>query len=201
MKISLISGSHRSKSESARVTKYIEKRVKNLLSADTYRFELKDNPLPLWDESFWDDGEVWQECWFPIAKEFQSSDAFVWVVPEWNGMLPSGIINLLHLCGHKEVGHKPALIVTVSGSRNGAYPVSQMRMSTTKNNRMLYIPEHIIVRDVPKMLASEAAANEDDQYLRDRIDYCLKLLGQYAVALRQVRESNVIDYSSFPNGM
>ncbi|MFW7380344.1 MAG: NADPH-dependent FMN reductase [Oligoflexus sp.] len=201
MKFALISGSHRKQSESARVTRYIENRVKSLLSIDTYRFELTGNPLPMWDESVWDDGEQWQNTWKPVAKELASSDALIWVVPEWNGMLPSGVVNLLQLCSSKELGHKPALIVAISGSRNGVYPVSQMRLNTSKNNRMLYIPEHIIVREVGKMLQGETASHEDDEYLRGRIDYCLRLLSQYAIAMQQVRGSGVIDYKSYPNGM
>jgi len=201
VKITLISGSHRTQSESARVSRYIESRVKSLISADSFRFELTNNPLPMWDESIWDDGEVWKTSWLPVADEISSSDALIWVVPEWNGMLPSGVINLLHLCSAKEVSHKPALIVSISSSRNGAYPISQMRMNTGKNNRMLYIPEHIIIRDVKQMLVGDAPANDDDQFIRARIDYCLRLLEQYALALRQVRESGVIDHKSFPNGM
>ena len=201
MKFALISGSHRTQSESARVTRYLEDRVKTLISAESFRLELTNNPLPMWDESIWNDGEIWKDSWLPVAKEIASSDALIWVVPEWNGMLPSGVVNLLHLCSAKEVSHKPALIVSISSSRNGAYPISQMRMNTSKNNRMLYIPEHLIIRDVKQMLVGDDPAHEDDQYLRQRIDYCLKILEQYAIALRQVRDSGVIDHKAFPNGM
>ena len=145
----------------------------------------------MWDESVWtEDRAKWDESWSPVAKELQSADAVVVVVPEWGGMVPSGLKNFFLLCGNQELAHKPGLIVSVSGSRNGAYPVSELRMSSTKNNRLVYIPDHVIVRDAAKMLQGDEAANGDDQYLRDRIDYSLKVLNSYAVALKPVRSES-----------
>jgi NAD(P)H-dependent FMN reductase len=202
MKYAVISGSHREQSQSAKIANFIAKRVREQLAGtQTYVFELTNNPLPMWDESVWDDTDKWQKTWGPVAKEFQSADGFIWVVPEWNGMLPSGVVNLLHLCSAKEVGHKPALITTVSGSRNGAYPVAQMRMNTAKNNRMVYIPEQLIVREAKNMFNGDQPASEDDRYLRERLDYALNLLQHYSQALAQVREAGIIDHKAFPNGM
>ena len=201
MKISIISGSQRQQSQSSKVARYLQTRTDSLLACESFLFELGGNPLPLWDEEIWTKDSHWQHSWQPVAKEFQDSDGFVWVVPEWNGMVPPAIINLLHLCSHKEVGHKPALIVTVSASRNGAYPVSLLRQATTKNNRMLYIPEHIIVRDVERMLNGDEPKTQDEEYLIKRIDYAVNILGSYTTALQKVRSAGIIDHQTFANGM
>ena len=202
MKFTVVSGSHRSNSQSAKVAAYIEKELKYLEdSYSVFKFELANNPLPMWDESVWNDGEIWAEHWSPIAKELQDSDAFVFVVPEWAGMVPPGFKNFMLLCGNEELGHKPALLVSVSGSRNGAYPIAEMRMTSSKNNHVVYVPDHVIVRDAEKMLNSDSPNSDDDKYLRGRMSYSLKMLCEYGEALKKIRSSGIVDYKSFPNGM
>ena len=52
MKYGIIVGSHRSSSESTKVGKYISKQLKKLdTNSSATIIDLKDNPLPLWDES------------------------------------------------------------------------------------------------------------------------------------------------------
>src|SRR5690606_27158588 len=102
---------------------------------------LSGNPLPLWDESMWDKDPKWDLSWGPIRKKLQNSDGIIIVSPEWAGMAPPGLKNFLLFCGNQDVGHKPALIVTVSSSMGGAYPNSELRMSGYKNNRICYIPD------------------------------------------------------------
>ena len=73
-----------------------------------------------------------------IKQTLAASDAIVLIVPEWAGMCPSQVKNLLlHLNG-AEVGHKPCLIVTVSVGAGGAFPVSEIRMSGYKNNHICF---------------------------------------------------------------
>ncbi len=202
MKIAIISGSHRKKSESLKVARFAETLVaRELPGVTTYLCSLSENPLPLWDEGVWSGDEKWKNIWGPIAQELQSSDALVVISPEWGGMVPAGLKNFFLLCSSAEVGNKPGLIVTVSASRGGAYPVAELRMSSTKNNYLCYIPEHVIVRNAAHVLNGDTSASEDDSFVRQRLTYALKLLGQYAAALRQVRESGVIDYKTYPFGM
>jgi NAD(P)H-dependent FMN reductase len=200
LKYTVISGSHRQNSQSEKVARFISARLKG--THEVFELHLSKNPLPLWDEELSNPNSHWRSSWQPMAAELQSSDALIWVVPEWNGMLPSGVVNLLQLCGHKELGHKPALIISISASANGAYPISQMRMNTTKNNRMVYIPEHMIIRDVENMFNdANKASGDSDTYLRGRLDYCLGILELYAKQLKPIRTADVIDYKSYPNGM
>jgi len=117
--------------------------------------------------------------------------------------VPSGLKNFFLMWGKGELAHKPALIVTVSSADGGAYPVAELRMSSYKNNRICYIPEQVIVRNVESVLNDDPAENDADadRYFRERIPYALKILREYGLALGQVRGSGVADLALFKNGM
>lgn len=200
MKITILNGSSRKQSQSGKIARFIDANLRAKAGVSTYYLSLENNPLPLWDESIWEDAPTWK-IWNPIKAELQSSDAFIFVVPEWSGMVPPAVKNFFLLCSHQELGHKPALIVAVSSSRGGAYPVNELRISSYKNTRLLYLPEHFIIRDVEKMFNGETPASEDDKYLRLRLDYCLNLLQAYGKSMKEIRSSGVIDHKTFPNGM
>ena len=201
MKIAVVAGSHRREAESARVAKYIERDLNNLGINDTYLFSLSANPLPLWDEDVWAGDEKWKTLWGPIAKQLKSSDALVVVAPEWSGMVPPGLKNYFLLCGADVLAHKPGLIVTVSAGLGGSYPVNELRTSSYKNTRLCYIPDHVIVRNVGQVLKGEQPADEHDDAIRNRITYSLRVLLEYAKALKLVRDSGVVDLKTFPYGM
>jgi NAD(P)H-dependent FMN reductase len=201
MKIAIIAGSHRREAESARVARYLEQQVKALGVDDTYVLSLSANPLPLWDEGVWSGDEKWQALWGPIAGELKSADALVVVAPEWSGMVPAGLKNFFLLCGADVLAHKPGLIVTVSAGAGGTYPVAELRMSSYKNTRLCYIPDHVIVRNVGQMLQGDQPGDEQDAQVRSRITYSLRVLCEYARALKLVRDSGVIDLKTFPYGM
>ena len=200
MKIAIIAGSHRAESQSDRVASYIRATL-DARNVSTEVISLSQNPLPLWDEGVWGSDSKWEELWIPIAKKLQESSAFVLVTPEWAGMVPPGLKNFLLLCSHNEVGHKPALIVSVSSGIGGSYPIAELRLSSYKNNRLVYLPEHVIVRDVNNLLHGTSASGSRDEDVRARISYALNLLEEYARALVAVRESGVINHKDFPHGL
>jgi NAD(P)H-dependent FMN reductase len=204
MKISVISGSHRVNSQSEKVARYVQQTLEEQqLCDETWLFTLAKNPLPLWDESIWEADPEWQKRLQPLSEQLASSDALVVVSPEWHGQVPAGLKNFFLMWGKGEVAHKPALIVTVSSGDGGAYPVAELRMSSYKNNRICYIPEQVIVRNVESVLNARSADNNQaaDEYFRARFVYALGILKEYAVALRQVRASGATDTSTFRNGM
>ncbi len=203
MKISIISGSHRQNSQSIKVANQIENiLLTSRLADETYLFSLAGNPLPLWDESIWEGDEKWKEILSPISAELSNSDGFVIIVPEYHGQVPAALKNFFLMWKH-ELSHKPALIVGVSSSDGGAYPVAELRMSSYKNNRLCYLPEHLIIRKVESVLNDDSAKNdkETDSYFRERIVWCLGILKEYAIALKQVRDSGVTKTDKFTNGM
>ena len=165
MKISIISGSHRKASQSEKVARFIQQTLEGRNICDeTWLFRLAENPLPLWDESIWEGNPDWKQKLDPISSELASSDGFVVISPEWHGQVPSGLKNFFLMWGKGELAHKPALIITVSSADGGAYPVAELRMSSYKNNRICYIPEQIIVRNV------ESVLNEDPQQNNPQAD-------------------------------
>jgi NAD(P)H-dependent FMN reductase len=204
MKITIISGSHRNNSQSLKVANYIKKTLQNeKLCDESWLFSLSGNPLPLWDEGIWEGDEAWQNLLEPISAELDSSDGFVVIAPEWHGQVPAGLKNFFLLWGKGELAHKPTLIVTVSSADGGAYPVAELRMSSYKNNRICYIPEQVIVRNVESVLNDNPEDNNQDAdgYFRGRFSYALKQLTEYAIALKQVRKTGATDLSVYKNGM
>jgi multimeric flavodoxin WrbA len=202
MKFFILSGSHRVEAQSLKVAKYIKSVLdREHPGAETYLYSLSGNPLPLWDETT---GGAPDELWDPISNELKSADALVVVSPEWSGMATPGVKNFLLNCTANEVGHKPALIATVSATRGGSYPVAELRMSGYKNNRLLWLPEHMIFQHVENNLNAPDGTPElsaEDSYLRKRLRYALRLLEEYGKALRQVRASGVIDHKTFRSGL
>ena len=89
-------------------------------------------------------------------------------------MVPSRLKNLFLFMNVATVGHKPALITTVSGSRGGAYPVVELRSSAYKNSRLCFVPEHLIVRQAEEVMNEGAAKGKEDEYIRARADFALR---------------------------
>jgi len=204
MKISIISGSHRNPSQSEKIAHHIESELKHSHSdLETFVYSLADNPLPLWDQSIWESDPDWEQRLAPLKEQFNSSDAFIIITPEWHGQVPSGLKNLFLMFNRFELGHKPALIVSVSSGSGGAYPVAELRMSSYKNNRLCYIPEHLIIRNVEKVFNKNEKDNDEksDLYYKARLDWCLKILLGYGKALKTMRLETEIHHSEFSNGM
>ncbi len=202
MKYAIIAGSHRPQSQSGKVARFIAARLQALNpEAESYVLDLGKTPLPLWDEGIWNNDPKILDIWKPVSSELAGSDAAIVIAPEWGGMVPAALKNLFLLAGDGCLYHKPGLIVGVSASRNGAYPVAELRASSYKNTHIQYISEHVIVRFVGDVLNGEAAQSDDDASLRKRLDYSLAVLAEYAKALKLVRDSGVLDRKGFPYGM
>ena len=202
MKFFILSGSHRVEAQSLKVANYIKSVLTREHSgAEVYLYSLSGNPLPLWDEATVGAPDA---LWDPISSELKAADALVVVSPEWGGMVPPGVKNFLLNCTADEIGHKPGLIATVSATRGGSYPVAELRMSGYKNNRLVWLPEHMIFQHIGENLNAPDTApdlSKEDAYLRKRIRYDLRLLEEYGKALKQVRASGVIDHKTFKSGL
>ena len=99
------------------------------------------------------------------------------------------------------MGHKPVLLIGISANRGGSYPLSELRTSGYKNNRLLVIPEQILVQDVADMLVGERPANKRDAWIRKRITFANRLLLEYGKAVGSIRASGLTDNADFPYGM
>ncbi len=202
MKLGIISGSHRNPSQSEKVARYIRERLNNM-DIETWLFPLADNPLSLWEQTIWEQDDVWMRRLEPVKNTLRECDGFVIISPEWHGQVPSGLKNFFLLFSNKELGHKPALLVSVSAGDGGAYPIAELRMSSYKNNRICYIPEQLIIRNVESVLNESPEDNEQTAhtYYQERIDWVLGILRSYASALKDMRNSTEIFHDKFSNGM
>ena len=206
MKLSIIAGSHRAASQSARVARFIEEFLRQGDVGgfgNVYTLDLASTRLALWgdDVQAASKAPCNRDVWNEISANFRDSGAFVVVTPEWGGMVPPGLKNLFLHCSGNELSHKPALIVAVSAGDGGAYPVAELRATSSKNTKLCYIPEHVIIRRVKSVLNGPEPQDEYDRLTRVRLQYSLKLLFEYSMALTAVRASGVIDHVAFPYGM
>jgi azobenzene reductase len=200
MKIVLISGSSRAGSQSGKVARWLEAKLSGL-GVETEILDLHQVALPLQHEDIWDEIEN-NETAKKVRATLEGANGFVVITPEWNGMSSPALKNLFVYVGHT-MANKPAYLVSVSAYRGGAYPIAELRMNSAKNSFVNYIPEHLIIRGAEDFMNDSATdtGSKDDQYIKGRAVYGLKILVEYAKALDQVRGSGVIDYETYQNGM
>lgn len=197
MKLTIVSGSQRAKSQSLNVAKYLAK------LADTHFTEvdvldLYELNLPFWNEGVWQGGEEWKQ-WTPIAEKLKQSDAFVFISPEWHGMATPAMKNFLLLTKDDELAHKPALLVGTSASVNGVYPISELKVSGNKNNHVCFIPDHLIFRNVQDIIDENFDCQNES--LHERSVYTVALLAGYARALAPLHGDMLAAGKPFRFGM
>ena len=199
MKISIISESHRKKTQSKKITGFIQNNLSKLYNKlDTIILDLADAGLPLWSPEKKDGKGIWGDTWSSISSNLNTSDGFILVVPEYGGMATPVAKNIFLLCGNGELAHKPGLIVSISSGNGGAYPISELRSSSYKNTHVMWVPENIIIRNVEEFNPGAHGPNIPE-WLDNRIDYVLKLFLTYALNMKPIRE--IVNRKDFGNGM
>ena len=129
----------------------------------------------------------------------KESDSFIIVSPECHGMVPAKLKNFFLYCSRDELAHEPALIVAISAGLGGSYPIAELRISSYKNNRISYLPEHIIIRNVEKFLNEKN--KKEFKILFDRLIECLNLLIVYTDSFKYLRKKIKFNFALYPNGM
>ncbi|KJY81856.1 reductase [Vibrio galatheae] len=197
MNITIVSGSQRANSQSLNVARYLQSVAKPHFEQIEI-LDLHQLNLPLWNEGVWQKSAEWQQ-WTPIAQTLQQSDAVVLISPEWHGMATPALKNFLLLTTDEELAHKPVLLVSVSASINGVYPISELRMTGSKNNHACFIPDHLMFRNVETLLTQNNQLT--DEKMHQRSQYTLGLLASYARALAPVHRDMVSAGKEFRYGM
>lgn len=196
--LSIVIGSTRKDSQSAKVAQYIankqnhEKQYNKIDVIDLFQLG-----LPFWSEENFEKNKIWSG----VSKGLKDSSAFIFITPEWDGMASPAIKNFFTYCRKQELHHKPALLIAVSAGQGGSYPIAELRMSSYKNSRICYLPDHVIIRHVQEVLNQHNSVNENDIMIRNRIEYALKVLLCYANAFKIIREQEFIHNSVYLNGM
>ena len=195
MNIVVVNGSTRANSQSLKVSNWLVEHAKNN-GEEPSLIDLHQLTLPIYDV-----GETDAPNAETITQALDQADAVVMVSPEWNGMMSQGIVNMLQYVD-KELAHKPVMNVGVSSGRGGHYPLMQMRVMGYKNNQLVISPEALLVQGVNDIMNSHNPAEDTpDESVQKRADYALKVLVEYAKALKLVRDSGVIDHESYGNGV
>lgn len=204
MRYVLVSGSTRANAQSLKVAQWLCEEIKKASSDNSAEvIDLHGAEIPMWDDTAWKASSELSQYVKPYQEKVKDADAIILISPEWHGMVPGGLKNFLLYISSKHAAHKPCMLVGVSGSIGGSYPISELRMSGYKNNRMVYIPDHLIVRNVEKVMNDHDFEIEDgeDKYIKNRALYSLNALYAYTHALKTMRDSNDLLDSDYPNGM
>lgn len=197
MNIAIVAGSSRSNSQTAKVARFIRQTLIkefDLAEQAVSVIDLGSYPLPLWPAE--DEGP-----WGLFEKQLAKADALIVLAPEWHGMACPAIKNFFLYASKAQLAHKPAMLGGISAGVGGAYPISELRASSYKNCRLCYIPEHLIVRGVEKVMNMPLPVDDQDKQIRERLNYNLDVLLRYADALRPVRAAIDMSQPEFANGM
>lgn len=197
MKITVVSGSVRANSESRKVADYLVDRLSGA-DIEVSLADLNEQRLPLYDHS--NEG-AWQGIWASIEQELGSADGFVIVSPEWDGMFNVGLHNMFHYVTKTKkhvLAHKPVMLVGVSDGMGGAYPIAQLKAVGPKNTHYVVSPENLRISKVKEVLVDGEIVVDG---VRERADYALKILVEYAKALKPLRDSGMLDFKKFGSGV
>lgn len=204
MNLVILSASQRKQSQSVKVAEYIAESVTGYKNVT--HFELCQYSLPLWDGA--PEGKSAELSDWPLLNEkISQADAFIMITPEWSGMASPLLKNVLLMCAGQNTAHKPVLLVAISGGISGAYPIAELRMNAFKNNKLVAIPDHLIIRNVGGVLNCNGTSelSEKDSSIRDRISYSLHTLYNYSESLQTLRTNLLIkpynNEERFANGM
>ncbi len=190
MKLLIISASQRSPSQSGKVANYIAET--NQYFTDIEHVELCQQQLPMWD------GEMASKLasnsdWLTINAQLIAADALILVTPEWGGTASPLLKNLLMMADACDTGHKPVLLVSVVNGISGAYSIAELRMNAFSNNKLVAIPDHLIIRNVEEILNDYNKQTNNitrrDQSIRHRIGYSLHTLKHYSQAMKSLRRT------------
>jgi azobenzene reductase len=197
MKIAIISGSQRANSKSLQVAHNLAKIAEKHFDAHSV-LDLHQLDLPFWNEGVWEGTSEW-DGWKDVAMGLNDADAFIFIAPEWHGMATPALKNFLMLCTDNELAHKPALLVSVSASINGVYPISELRMTGSKNNHVCFLPDHLIFRNIDEAFSEKGDLT--DAPMLERSKYTMSLLAAYADALKPVHLNKLEAGKPFRYGM
>lgn len=187
MNLLMISASQRKPSQSYKVGQMLQQQAQQMFR----HCDLVD--LITLDLSWWDGDEhsplLTSPQWQTLRPKIAQADAFILISPEWGGMATPILKNFLLMMPNQLSAHKPVLLVSVVSGISGAYPIAELRMNALKNNKLVAIPDHLIVRNVELLTTntSDELSQKRKQRLMARMQYSVHMLHEYAQALAVVR--------------
>ena len=199
MKISIISTSHRKNSQSKRISNIFKNFILEIYnSTECFNLDMFDSNIPVWTSEKKENVNFWEKEFKKISLELNSSDGFIFIVPEYGGMATPNSKNFFLVFNNGELFHKPGLIVSISSGNGGAYPISELRASSYKNSHIMWIPENIIIRNVEQFSPGKHG-ELIPPWIDNRIKYSCDLLLKYSEYLKPIQK--YINRKEFSNGM
>ncbi len=209
MNILLISGSQRFNSKSLALAKYLQHNILDNF-ADTKSSVLHLSLFPFLLDHY----GTGRDSSIPLSKDKETvlsnlynCDAVIIIAPEWGGMIPPALVNLLLLCANGSanglpLGHKPAFAVGVSASSGGSNPVSLLKGYAAKNSHLTWLPLHGIIHNVDDFIKQVWAPDQVNRVsqVQSRLLVGLKSLVIYSKQLSPVREELVALSKEHPFG-
>lgn len=209
----IICASHRKEAQSAKVSQLISHLLEELQpEGDIETIFLADYPKALHSYGYQEQAEASEKKLIEEEKQLlqgalRRCTKLVVVTPEWGGMVPPALTNLLLLSAFGSAGgiplaHKPGFIVGVSASSGGHYPISQLRGYGSKNSHLIWIPQHCIIRNVEAFLQHPWTPDDGGNFsdVQSRLQTGLICLNAYESALNTIRDELVPLSEKHPYG-
>jgi NAD(P)H-dependent FMN reductase len=208
LNILVVSSSQRNESKSFDVAEYIQNNILNdIQGIDSSILDLSRYPLLLDHygisredsaQESKDNSASLSSNKDDVLSQLYACDAVIFIAPEWGGMIPPALVNLLLLTANGSanglpLGHKPAFAVGVSASGGGSNPISLLKGYAAKNSHLTWLPLHAIIQNVDDFLAHPWEPHSESRFsqVQSRLLVGLKSLTIYAKQLSSVREELV----------
>ncbi|WP_286262164.1 NAD(P)H-dependent oxidoreductase [Thalassotalea atypica] len=196
LNILLVSSSQRENSKSFEVSKYLQTNILNTMEGiKSSILDLSQYPFLLDHYGTGRDDQIsLANNKDEVLAQLYACDAVVVIVPEWGGMIPPTLVNLLLLSANGSanglpLGHKPAFAIGVSASGGGSNPISLLKGYAAKNSHLTWLPLHAIIQNVGDFLVQTWAPTLDNRYsqVQSRLLVGLKSLIIYSKQLASIR--------------
>jgi NAD(P)H-dependent FMN reductase len=204
-----VSSSQRENSKSKEIAKYLQTNILNsiqdvkssILDLSLYPFLLDHYGTGR------DDSTSLANNKDAVLSNLYSCDAIVFIAPEWGGMIPPALVNLLLLSANVSanglpLGHKPAFAIGISASSGGSNPISLLKGYAAKNTHLTWMPLHAIIQNVDDFLAHAWTPKLENRFsqVQSRLLVGLKTLIIYSNQLSPVRDELVLLSKEHPFG-
>lgn len=200
MKITIINGSNREEAQSFRIANWLQDKLKSS-NIEVNFVDLRKVDMTFVPDEYWAGQSESAKAMRAEYEKMADSDGVVIVTPEWGGAASPVLRQFILMSEKESFSHKPVLVFGVSATPvGGIRPIDDIK-HTFKNARGIFLPEPIVINDVNNFLIGDARDEKREDYISKRADYALSLLVEYSKALKQVRDSGIIDHETYPHGM
>lgn len=193
MKIAIINGSVRNGQATKKVTAWVENTARQSgAEAEFEQVDLDALQLPMFNEAvlpMMNQDRVLEGAPKQWLEALQSADGFIFVTPEYNHGLPSGMKNAIDYIAY-EVMHKPFLVVS-HGANGGARSAEQLKQTLNANIGAVPLASGITINGMVgfgKMIADDGMPQaEEVSGQTDKLAEKIAQLVAYATALQTLR--------------